>query len=87
MPEPFAGSGANPTGPGGAGGISLEENADRPYERRLDPLAALDHGRPASNPPGVALRAFDGTEMGFENDTRNHHFRVTLRFGADEEYD
>lgn len=87
MPEPFARSGASWPVAGGPEGLSLEENVDRPYERRLDPLAALDHGRPASNPPGVALRAFDGTEMGFENDTRNHHFRVTLRFGADEEYD
>lgn len=87
MPEPFAGFGASPAGPGGPGGISLEENAARPYERRLDPPASLDHGRPASNAPGVARRAFAGTEVGFENDTRNHRFRVTLRFGADREDD
>ena len=34
-----------------------------------------------------AMRAFNGTEVGFENDIRNDHFRVTLRFGAEEEYD
>lgn len=34
-----------------------------------------------------AMRAFNGTEVGFENDTKNQHFRVTLRFGADEEDD
>ena len=34
-----------------------------------------------------AMRAFNGTEVGFENDIRNDHFRVTLRFGADEEYE
>lgn len=34
-----------------------------------------------------AMWAFNGTEVGFENDIRNDHFRVTLRFGAEEEYD
>lgn len=86
MPEPFAGSGASPADEG-PGGISLEENAARPYGRRLDPPASRDHGRPVPDAPDAARRAFDGTEAGFENDTRNHHFRVTLRFGAEREDD
>ena len=42
MPEPFARSGANPAGPESPGSLSLEENAARPYERRLDPVASVD---------------------------------------------
>lgn len=41
MPEPSSGSAANPAVSGGPGDISFEKNADRPYERRLDPRAFL----------------------------------------------
>lgn len=93
MPEPFAGPGASPAGPGSPGSISLEENAARPYERRLDPWASLARGvlrvrsRTTFDAPGVALWAFGETEVRFENDTKNHHICVTLRFGAGRECD
>lgn len=42
MPEPFARSGASWPVAGSPEDLSLEENAARPYDRRLDPVASVD---------------------------------------------